>query len=409
MELILAVVVGVALGGVVVWFAQEVRAKSRIATLEGRLSEAKTGEQLLESAKEQLRETFEATASHVTANNNEAFLQLANENLGKTLEKASGEFKERHEQFSALVKPLSENYEKLNPNIESLMKQNSDLVRETTKLSSALSDNRQVGYWGEIQLRRVVEMAQMTAYCDFVEQSTVSDGRDRPDLTVRLPEGRAVVVDAKASAAAFLEAQQAEDEAAADVAMRRHAQSLKTQVDSLAKKDYGAAVQGSLDFVVMFVPGDLFLAEALKSDPNLLPHAISKRVALATPSTLVSLLWAVNHGWQQHRLAQHAEEIVAVGEEMFNRLQRFLGYYQNVGKNLNSAVRAFNDSVGSYDRRVVPQGRRFTQLLKDNEGAFPVPDALDITVTESQYFPSLTEAASEDGDDVSTPSLPESG
>ena len=396
MELVVVVVVGIAglaIGGLVVWAVQ----RGRIGKLEGQLDQAKTGEQLLETAKEQLSEAFQSTASRALAGNNETFLQLANENFGKTLEKASGEFKERHEQFSALVKPLSENYEKLNPNIESLMKQNSDLVRETTKLSSALSDNRQVGYWGEVQLRRVVEMAHMTAYCDFVEQSTVSEGQDRPDLTVRLPEGRAVVVDAKASAAAFLEAQQAEDEASADAAMRKHAQSLKTQVDNLAKKGYGEAVAGSLDFVVMFVPGDQFLAEALKSDPNLLPHAISKRVALATPSTLVSLLWAVNHGWQQHRLAEHAEEIVAVGEEMFKRLQTFLGHYRNVGKNLDSAVKAFNSSVSSYDSRVVPQGRRFTQLLKDSEEAFPSPDPLEITVTESRYVPALSDGVVQDG------------
>ena len=393
----LAVVVGLVIGGLIVGFAQEMRAKGHIAMLEGRLSETRTGEQLLEAAKEQLSESFQAAASRVVANNSEQFLQMANENFGKNLEKASGEFKERHEAFSALVKPLSENYEKLNPNIESLMRQNSDLVRETTKLSGALTDNRQVGYWGEIQLRRVVEMAQMTAYCDFVEQSTVAEGQDRPDLTVRLPEGRAVVVDAKASAAAFLEAQQAEDEASADAAMRKHAQALKTQVDSLARKGYGEGVPGSLDFVVMFVPGDQFLAEALKADANLLPHAISKRVALATPSTLVSLLWAVNHGWQQHRLAQHAEEIVVVGEEMFKRLQTFLGHYRNVGKNLDSAVKAFNSSVSSYDSRVVPQGRRFTQLLKDDEEAFPAPDALGVTVADSRYVPALSDGVSEDG------------
>lgn len=392
MEIIIGVIVGIFVGAVAVWATQ----RGRIGKLEGQLEQAKTGEQLLETAREQLSEAFQATASRVAANNSEQFLQVANENFGKSLEKAAGEFKERHEQFAALVKPLSENYEKLNPNIETLAKQSSDLVRETGKLSSALTDNRQVGSWGEIQLRSVVNLAGMTDYCDFVEQSSVEGGQQRPDLTVRLPEGRAVVVDAKASMAAYLEAQQAEDEGVANQAMLRHAQALRTQVDSLASKRYGQSVPGSLDFVVMFVPGDQFLSAALSANPALIEYAMGKRVAIATPASLIALLWAVNHGWQQDRLAQHAEEIVGVGEEMFKRLQTFLGHYKNVGKNLDSAVKAFNSSVSSYDSRVVPQGRRFTQLLKDSEEAFPSPDALDVTVTESRYVPALAEPSDED-------------
>ena len=219
MEWVIGALVGFAIGGGAAWLFFGWRTK--------------TSERLLETAKEELRETFKAAASDVVANNSQQFLQLANENFGRNLEKASGEFKERHEQFSALVKPLAENYQKLNPTIESLMQQNRDLVRETGKLSSALTDNRQVGSWGEIQLRRVVELARMTDYCDFVEQSASGEGLDRPDLTVRLPEGRAIVVDAKASTTAYLDAQQAEDEASANDAMQRHATALKTQVDEL--------------------------------------------------------------------------------------------------------------------------------------------------------------------------------
>jgi DNA recombination protein RmuC len=207
---------------------------------------------------------------------------------------------------------------------------------------------------------------------------------------VKLPEKRAVVVDAKASTAAYLEAHQVEDEAGRDEALRRHAGALRSQVDSLAGKNYGALVEGSLDFVVMFVPGDQFLAAALNANPNLIEYAMGKRVAIATPASLVSLLWAVANGWQRHRIAENAEAIRQAGEEMHQRMQRFINLYQNVGKELASAVKAFNDSVGSFDSRVVPQGRRFAQLVHDDEERFPQPQAIDETVSTSRYAEELT-------------------
>ncbi len=395
MELIFALIVGILVGGSC-WLIQEFRAKARLARMEsdhraeaaglrGQLEQIDSANKILDAAKEQLSEVFQATAGRALQSNNELFMNVARENLGKTLESAKGEFNQRHEQFQALVKPLAQNYEKLNPQIESLILQSQSLAAETGKLSNALTNNRQIGSWGEIQLRRVVELAGMTEHCDFVEQTTVNGSNDRPDLTVKLPEKRTVVVDAKASTAAYMEAQQTEDESASAEALRRHAGALRTQVDDLARKNYGAHVEGSLDFVVMFVPGDQFLAAALNANPSLVEYAMSKRVAIATPASLISLLWAVANGWQRFRIAENAETIRQAGEEMHQRMQVFIGHYQRVGRELRSAVDAYNSSVGSFDSRVVPQGRRFAQLVTDKEDDFPQPQAIEKVVSTSRY------------------------
>ena len=396
MELILALIVGILVGGLACWLTQEFRAKARLAKMEsdhraeaaglrGQLEQIDSANKILDAAKEQLSEVFQATAGRALQSNNELFMNVARENLGKTLESAKGEFNQRHEQFQALVKPLAQNYEKLNPQIESLILQSQSLAAETGKLSNALTNNRQIGSWGEIQLRRVVELAGMTEHCDFVEQTTVNGSNDRPDLTVKLPEKRTVVVDAKASTAAYMEAQQTGDESASAEALRRHAGALRTQVDDLARKNYGAHVEGSLDFVVMFVPGDQFLAAALNANPSLVEYAMSKRVAIATPASLISLLWAVANGWQRFRIAENAETIRQAGEEMHQRMQAFIGHYQRVGRELRSAVDAYNNSVGSFDSRVMPQGRRFAQLVTDKEDDFPQPQAIEKVVSTSRY------------------------
>ena len=231
---IVGILVGCLLGGVAVWLVQEARAKSKLARMEadhreekaalqGRLEEAESAEKILETAKEQLKETFQATASQALQANNSQFMDLAKENLGKTLEEAKGDFKQRHEQFEALVKPLTQNYEQLNPQISLLAKRSESLAAETGKLSSALTDNRQIGNWGEVQLRRVVELAGMEEYCDFREQAAVGDSQSRPDLTVRLPEQRTVVIDAKTSTAAYMDAQEADDRETRDSSLKRHA------------------------------------------------------------------------------------------------------------------------------------------------------------------------------------------
>ena len=352
--------------------------EEEIAGLKGQLEQAATAQQLLEQAKTQFAEQAKLTSAEALKGNNDAFLKLANENLGKTLESAQSELNRRHLQFQELVKPLSDNYNKLNPQIESLVRQNQSLMAETGKLSSALTDNRQVGQWGEVQLRRVVELAGMTAYSDFSEQSAAGgEGQERPDLIVKLPEGRTIVVDAKSSVAAALEAHQAEDEAAANAAWLRHAAALKNQVNSLARKNYGRTVEGSLEFVVMFVPGDQFLAAALKADPSLIDYAMQQKVALATPPTLVAMLWAVANGWQKWEFGQHAEQILAIGNEMHDRLIGFIDKYGTVRQRINQTVSAFNDSVGTLESRVLVSARRMAEMRAVEPDALKSPAVID--------------------------------
>ncbi len=403
MEIVVAVIAGVLVGGAVCWILQGSRARSRqsrmeagwikgetalreeIAGLKGQLAQRDSAEKILETAKDQLSESFQATASQVLQANNAQFIDLAQENLGKTLEEAKGDFKQRHEQFEALVKPLRDNYEKLNPQISLLAQRSESIAEEATRLSSALTDNRQIGNWGEVQLRRVVELAGMQAYCDFAEQTAGSGSQIRPDLTVRLPEKRAVVIDAKASTAAYMEAQQADDEAARDDSLKRHAGALKAQVDDLAKKEYGAKVEGSLDFVVMFVPGDQFLSAALNANPELIEYAMHRRVAIATPASLISLLWSVANGWQRQRIAEDAERILKEGQELHKRMLTFMDHYKDVGARLNRAVETFNRSVGSFDSRVLPQGRRFAEMVTDKKEELPQPQQIENRARISSY------------------------
>ena len=386
--------VGLVVGALVGWLLRHARAggelaeqKQETARLSGQLEQAANAQELLEAAKVQFSEAAKLTAAEALQGNNDQFLKLANENLGKTLETANRELQQRHLQFQELVKPLSENYVKLNPQIESLMKQSQSLAAETGKLSSALTDNRQAGRWGEVQLRRVIDLAGMADYCDFAEQEALDESRSRPDLIVKLPERRAIVVDAKASTLAYMEANQSEDVEIADAALQRHAQAMRRQVEELGAKNYGSAVEGSLDFVVMFVPGDQFLAAALSANPGLIEYAMSRRVAIATPASLISMLWAVSNGWQQFRLAQDAARIKDVGEEMYKRLNTFIGHYNRVGRELQSAVTAYNQSIGSFDQRVVPQGRRFAELVVGSDEGFSVPDTIDGLPRASAYAP----------------------
>ena len=370
----------------------EIQAEHReeVANLQGQLKQADDAQAIVNAAKEQLNEVFQATASHALKGNNEQFLQLAQQNLGTTLESAKREFDQRHLQFQELVKPLSENYGKLNPQIETLASQMQSMTAETAQLSSALTDNRQVGIWGELQLRRVVELAGMTAYCDFQEQTASANSSVRPDLVVNLPEKRAVVIDAKASTAAYMEAQQTDDDESASAALLRHANALKRQVDDLASKNYGAGVNGSLDFVVMFVPGDQFLSAALNANPELIEYAMGKHIAIATPASLIAMLWAVANGWQQLRFAESALEIKEAGEELHSRMLTFISRYQDVGRDLNRTVTAFNRSIGSFDQRVVPQGRRFSELIAGDEDKFQLPEMIGQTPRVSRYASRIT-------------------
>ena len=371
--------------GVIGWLWRDRKVREEVAQLQaenaklrGQLEQVGNAEKLLDTAKTELRDAFDATARKALKDNRDEFLGLANENLGKQLERAKGEFEKRHGEFQALVRPLAEDYGKLSPQIETL-------TTQTAKLSGALTNNRQVGNWGEVQLRRVVEIAGMVSYCDFVEQSTTGQSSSRPDMLIRLPNNRTVVVDAKASLGAYLTSEEATDAATASAALDKHATAMKRQVDELARRKYGADVAESLDFVVMFVPGDQFLGAALEAKPDLIEYGMEKGVAIATPASLIALLWTIHNGWRQYSIAKDAKKIHEAGVDLYKRICKFAEHNRNVGKGLSEAIKAYNESVGSFEARVVPGGRRFAELTHGDESQFPRLTPVDGSVRTSSH------------------------
>ena len=262
----------------------------------------------------------------------------------------------------------------LREQVSGVRRTSEQLGRETASLVDALRKPQARGVWGEVQLRRCVEHAGMLERCDFSEQETLraADGTSlRPDLVVRLAGGRSVVVDAKVTLAAYLEAAATDDEATARDRMAAHARHLRAHVDRLADKAYWSALGDSPEFVVLFVPGEAFLAPALEHDPALLEHAYARRVHIATPTTLVSLLRTVAHGWQQHALTENARSVVACGQELYARLGTFGAHVDKLGRSLGTAVTDFNRTVGSLERTVLPSARRMSDLGLTGE----LPDA----------------------------------
>jgi DNA recombination protein RmuC len=252
------------------------------------------------------------------------------------------------------------------------------LRTETGNLVTALRNPSTRGRWGEMQLRRAVEMAGMLRHCDFTEQTTVAgeDGRLRPDVIVRLPGSKQAVVDAKVPLHAYLEAVEATDEATERAKLRDHARQVRTHIDRLASKAYWSQFPEAPDFVVMFVPGDQLLAAAFEHEPALMEHAIENRVLIATPVTLIALLRSIAYGWQQENLAENARQIAAAGRTLHDRLGTFAAHLRKVGNNLDRAVGAYNEAVGSYEARVVPAARKLSELDVTDEDAASL-DALE--------------------------------
>lgn len=256
---------------------------------------------------------------------------------------------------------------------------------ETGALVAALRQPQARGRWGELQLRRVVELAGMTAHCDFVEQPTVAgdDGPLRPDLVVRLPGGKQVIVDAKAPLHAFLEAYEARDETARTAALAAHARLLREHVRALSAKAYWDQFEAAPDFVFLFLPGEHFYGAALEADPSLLEEGARQSVLVATPTTLIALLRAVAYGWQQERVAEDARAVAQAGRELHRRLETFAEHLQRVGARLRGAVGAYNDAVGSFEHRVLPAARRLAEHgVVSAERELPAFDRVDLAARE---------------------------
>lgn len=406
---------------------------AKLSEIQTRLEEERKNHaeklELLGNAEEKLADAFKALSADALRSNNQSFLELAKQNLRSYQENARGDLEKRQSAIDELVKPLKESldkvdfkinelektragaYSELREQVKSLAFSQTQLQAETGNLVKALRAPHVRGRWGEIQLRRVVELAGMLEYCDFVEQETVAteESRIRPDLIVRLPGNRTIVVDSKVPFDAFYESISTTDEEVRASKLKDHARIVRNHITTLSRKSYWETVQPTPEFVLLFLPGETFYSAALEKDPKLIEDGVGEKVIIATPTTLIALLKAVSYGWRQEQMAANAREVGDLGKVLYDRLRVFTNYFSEIGRNLGRAIESYNKGVGSLESRVLLTARKLKERGALAGEEIDTLEPIDkttraLSLDEGGLFPDLV-AADLNSDDDELPLL----